>query len=62
MRTLRKIVQYLEDLPHGSAADGRAIGLGLDVALRAQRKHGADIRPIRRSRPAVTQDPYSRAS
>ncbi len=62
MRTLQRIVQHLQELPHGASADGRAIGLGLDAALQIQRKHGADVQPIRPTRPTVTNETYSRAS
>lgn len=63
MRTLRNIIRSLADLPRGSSADGRSIGLGLDAALRAHRAQGADSRPVDApARPAGTEDrPYSRA-
>jgi hypothetical protein len=61
MRTLRKFIQSLADLPHGSSADGRSIGLGLDAALQAQRARGAE--PLTTlARPVTEEDrPYSRA-
>jgi hypothetical protein len=63
MRTLRTVVQYLTNMPRGFSADGRALGIGLDAALQAQRAHGADVQQIRPSRrPVQTEDPYSRAS
>ena len=63
MRTLRNIIRSLKDLPRGSSADGRSIGLGLDAALRAHRAQGADARPVGRPvRPTSVEDrPYSRA-
>ena len=63
MRTFRTIVQYLSDMPRGFSADGRALGLGLDAALKAQRATGADVHSIRpaTSRPAV-EIPETRAS
>jgi hypothetical protein len=63
MRTLRNIIRSLADLPRGSSADGRSIGLGLDAAMRAQRARGADDRPIGTpARPVTTEDrPYSTA-
>jgi hypothetical protein len=62
MRTLRNIVQYLADMPRGFSADGRAIGLGLDAALRAQRSTGADVQPIRPARRPAAEVPQTRAS
>ena len=62
MRTLRKFIRSLADLPRGSSADGRSIGLGLDAALRAQRAHGAEAQPFRTpARPATEGRPYTRA-
>jgi len=46
MRTLRNFIRSLADLPRGSSADGRPIGLGLDAALRAQRARGGDDRLV----------------
>jgi hypothetical protein len=64
MPTFRSIIAHLTDLPRGFSADGRAIGLGLDAALKAQRATGADVRTIRPagSRPVTTEVPESRAS
>jgi hypothetical protein len=61
MRTLRNMIRSLADLPRGSSADGRSIGLGLDAALRAQRARGADARPmVAPARPMTSEDrPYS---
>jgi hypothetical protein len=60
MRTLRNFIRSLADLPRGSSADGRSIGLGLDAALRAQRARGADAAPIAARRRAHTEDrPFS---
>ena len=61
MRTLRNIIRSLADLPRGSSADGRPIGLGLDAALRAQRANGADARSVATpARPVTSEDrPYS---
>jgi hypothetical protein len=57
MRTLRNIIRSLADLPRGSSADGRSIGLGLDAAMRAQRARGADARPVATAaRPVATED------
>ena len=62
MRTLRKFIRSLADLPRGSSADGRSIGLGLDTALRAQRARGAEAAPLRTPARPVTEDrPYTRA-
>ncbi len=62
MRTLRKFIRSLADLPRGSSADGRSIGLGLDAALRAQRARGAEVAPLRTPARPVTEDrPYTRA-
>ncbi|OZM84186.1 hypothetical protein [Pseudonocardia sp. MH-G8] len=63
MRTLRNFIRSLADLPRGSSADGRSIGLGLDAAMRAQRARGAEaMRPAAPARPASTEDrPYSTA-
>jgi hypothetical protein len=63
MRTLRNFIRSLADLPRGSSADGRSIGLGLDAALRAQRARGADGTPVSApARPARTKDrPFSAA-
>jgi hypothetical protein len=62
MRTLRNIVQSLADLPRGFSADGRAIGLGLDAALKAQRTAGADVQPLRPRRRPTVEVPQTRAS
>lgn len=62
MRTLRKIAQALSTMPRGFNADGRALGLGLDAALHAQRSRGADVEPLRPSMPTRAEDSYSRAS
>ncbi|WP_433277774.1 hypothetical protein ACQPZA_01795 [Pseudonocardia xinjiangensis] len=61
---MRKVVRALSTMPRGFNADGRALGLGLDAALRAQRAHGADVQPIRPSTETVpaAEGPYSRAS
>jgi hypothetical protein len=62
MRTLRNFIRFLADLPRGSSADGRSIGLGLDAALKAQRARGAEAEPLRtRTRPATEDRPYTRA-
>ena len=66
MRTLRKFIRSVADLPRGSSADGRSIGLGLDAALRAQRARGAEAtritsQPITR-RPATEDRPYTTAA
>ena len=61
MRTLRKFIRSLADLPRGSSADGRGIGLGLDVALRAQRARGAEATPST-SRPVTEDRPYTTAA
>jgi hypothetical protein len=62
MRTLRKFIRSLADLPRGSSADGRSIGLGLDAALRAQRARGAEAMPLTtRTRPATEDRPFTRA-
>ena len=61
MRTFRTIVQSLVDMPRGFSADGRAIGLGLDAALKAQRAKGADVQQLRPARPAA-EVPETRAS
>jgi hypothetical protein len=63
MRTLRNFIRSLKDLPRGSSADGRSIGLGLDAAMRAQRARGAEAEPLTtRTRPADTEDrPFTRA-
>ena len=60
MRTLRNFIRSLADLPRGSSADGRSIGLGLDAALLAQRARGAEdappttrIRPVTDDRPVI---------
>jgi len=63
MRTLRNIIQSMADMPRGFNADGRALGLGLDAALKAQRAAGADVQPLRSAKlPAHADTPYSRAS
>ncbi len=64
MRTMRTVVRALSTMPRGFNSDGRALGLGLDAALQAQRAHGADVQPIRPSTDTVpaTEGPYSRAS
>jgi hypothetical protein len=64
MRMIRKIVHALSTVPRGFNADSRALGLGLDAALRAQRADGADLQPIRTSTEPVqaAESPYSRAS
>lgn len=62
MRTLRNFIRSLADLPRGSSADGRAIGLGLDAALKAQRARGAEAAPLRtRTSPATEDRPFTRA-
>lgn len=62
MRTLRKFIRSLTDLPRGSSADGRSIGLGLDAALRAHRARGAEAEPLRaQARPAAEDRPYTPA-
>ena len=60
MRTLRNIVESLSRLPIGASADGRAIGLGLDAALQAQRARGVDAQPLRR--PVDVKEPVAHAS
>ena len=62
MRTLRNIIQSLADMPRGFNADGRAIGLGLDAALKAQRAAGADVRSIRLAHRPAADVPQARAS
>jgi hypothetical protein len=62
MRTLRNFIRSLADLPRGSSADGRSIGLGLDAALGALRARGAESEPLTTQvRPAADDRPYSRA-
>jgi hypothetical protein len=62
MRTLRNFIRSLADLPSGSPADGRRIGLGLDAALKAQRARGAEAGPLTtRTRPAADDRPFTRA-
>jgi hypothetical protein len=63
MRTLRDFIRSLADVPRGSAADGRGIGIGLDAALRAQRTHGAEAlaHRSRRARPATDGRPFTPA-
>ena len=62
MRTLRNFIRSLGDLPRGSSADGRSIGLGLDAALKAQRARGAEAAPLRRrTSPATDDRPFTRA-
>lgn len=61
MRTLRNFIRSLADLPRGSSADGRSIGLGLDAALRAQRARGAEAMPLR-TRSATEDRPYTPAA
>lgn len=62
MRTLRNIIQSLAGTPRGFNADGRAIDLGLDAALKAQRAAGADVRSIRPARRPAADVPQTRAS
>jgi hypothetical protein len=62
MRTLRNIVRSLVDLPRGFSADGRAIGLGLDAAMKAQRAAGADVQELRPNRRPTVEVPHTRAS
>lgn len=63
MSTFRKIIDALSTMPRGFNADGRALGLGLDAALKAQRAAGADVQPLRSAeRPVHADTPYSRAS
>jgi hypothetical protein len=63
MRTLRNIIRSLTSRPLGFSADGRPLGLGLDVALQAQRARGADERRVDAPARAVsTHDrPYTAA-
>jgi hypothetical protein len=62
MRTLRKFFRSLADLPSGSSADGRSIGLGLDAAMRAQRARGAEAEPLTtRTGQVVEERPFTRA-
>ena len=49
-------------MPRGFNADGRAIDLGLDAALKAQRAAGADVRSIRPARRPAADVPQTRAS
>jgi hypothetical protein len=63
MNTFRKIVDALSTMPRGFNADGRALGLGLDAALKAQRAAGADVQPLRNGqRPVHADVPFPRAS
>jgi hypothetical protein len=62
MRTLRNIARSLADMPRGFSADGRAIGLGLDAALKAQRAAGADVQELRPRRRPTVEVPETRAS
>jgi len=64
MQTFRNILRSLVDVPRGFSADGRAIGLGLDAAMAAQRKTGAEIHEIRPARRpmADAEVQHSRAS
>jgi hypothetical protein len=64
MRMIRRLVHALSTVPRGFNADSRALGLGLDAALRAQRADGADLQPVRTSAEQVrsAESTYSRAS
>jgi hypothetical protein len=62
MRTLRSYIRSLSTMPRGFNADGRALGLGLDAALRLQRAHGAEIQPLVPSTSVVHDERHSRVS
>lgn len=62
MNTFRNIIRYLVDVPRGFSADGRSIGLGLDAAMAAQRRTGADVHDIRPARRPAGEVQHSRAA